>query len=467
MATYNSEYTSYSNRFKKASLGADFKYDSKKVLGVLSSLRKLKSTKCGNNLQTTIDEKNKKLSEGKAVMDYDTGSSTANVILVNEPIMNVSVTRADILKYPEKVTELLDGLITTIENEYQIMENYVEQSDTAVNINNYRAFLKDHAADIERLKPFLEGGMQGPLKAEDNEILKIYWKVKKYDENLNVNSMANSKLFKKAIQASVDKKNAAAKSTARRASSTVSAGAATTQLRATTTTPEMEELKKELTTPKKEVKVENPVYPGTEKMFENTTTEDTTKQTQKETNQIKTDPISTTKTTPTITSGVTGTVAQGVASTIKSAASSSVVKGVVSGAKDAMDKAGDAVTSIGKGVSGALNSAVTAIKSGATGNGNPLKITRLNRNNVDMQVNKGNAFIPPIAGIATAGAAGLGTKVYMDSAKKRKDNKEEEKSSGNKFFDYDKFDDDTTSYLDNSGEAQSKDDILSNIEQKY
>ena len=55
----------------------------------------------------------------------------------------------------------------------------------------------------------------------------------------------------------------------------------------------------------------------------------------------------------------------------------------------------------------------------------------------------------------------------MDSAKKRKDNKEEEKSSGNKFFDYDKFDDDTTSYLDNSGEAQSKDDILSNIEQKY
>lgn len=90
--------------------------------------------------------------------------------------------------------------------------------------------------------------------------------------------------------------------------------------------------------------------------------------------------------------------------------------------KDLSDSIVDKVNldNVSEGISGTLNSAIDTINK--IKSNSPLKITKIK--NMDMQDNSGNSFIPPIAGIASAAVAGVGTKMYID----KKDDDTEEKS---------------------------------------
>ena len=105
-------------------------------------------------------------------------------------------------------------------------------------------------------------------------------------------------------------------------------------------------------------------------------------------------------------------------------------------------------------IDGTLNSAISTINK--IKSNSPLKLTKVN--NMEMQDNSGNNFIPPIAGISSAAVAGIGTKMYIS----RKDDDEYEESDS--FFSKEDQKDIKEKETKEENKSLTKEDLIKAIE---
>ncbi|MDO4995628.1 MAG: hypothetical protein Q4E69_00470 [Bacilli bacterium] len=408
--THDQSYNYYYNKFKNTSVGDELKYDSDVVYVIIDLLKNLKNKLCSSdgNVKAAIDEKFKVLNGMQAISN---NSTCTYFNVMSDAGLDSSVTKTIVQEMPGNIETLIGDLIKTLEDESQIMDEYITRCETAANIDMYRKFLSEHSeADYKDGK-----GPDGGL----DYYLSIKQKVEDYDNNTLLEKLKNSKLFNKAIDKMMNTSEVSPKKS--------SSGGSTSAVSTTIPMVNNDVFTANTTTPtSQEVKINDVAKVDGSNTLKSTT--ETKNETAKTSSNIKND--MTNSATNSTTNKKTSTtqkssIASGLTTSIKSAVSGKgVVNDVASATKEIAEKVESTAQDIAKEVKGTLASSINSF--------NNEKIKPLVKMTSSITGGDGgttNKFIPPIAGVTAATVAGLGTKMYIDkpSIHKKKDDEDNKK----------------------------------------
>lgn len=447
--TYDEVYDEYFIKYRDSSLGDELRYNKDVVATVIDLLKNLKNKLCVNegNVKSEISAKFKAITGMKAI-NNKSNNSTFNVM--DDSYIEASVTKKDINEMPGNIETLLGDLIKTLEDESQIMNDYLTRKNTAEHIEEYRKFLSEHSEkdyDPVKIKVNYNGSIGSDYNLSEGIELQNYKNIQKYVEDYDnmvaLTNLKNSKLLNKAINKKVAFSNAGENKPKNRKAVSYSASnsyVAPNVNNKVFSNNETQTTKTETANNEAKVNDVKPVETSNQ-LKSNTTTKTADKQSS---NNIKSDMTKSSSTKNTtgsqkssIVNGITSTIKNAIDGKNTSAMGTSISKATLNSNSDKnlAGKMGKEAEKIGKEITGKLSSSVNSLAK------EKIKpIVNLSRSvmNEDLKPTAGK-FIPPIAGVSAAVVAGVGTKIYEDKKDNKKDDKKQDDKGDekNKFINYD------------------------------
>ena len=470
--SFEEVYNKYYNRFKNvsATVASSVVLDKDKAEGIASSLLDLKK-RIDNSIRFDLMLKIRNL---KSVKNYNKVDN-----ILEESKLNTNVTKDMILAIPDKISELLTNLSTTIHNEVEIIDNYAKQIDVETNIESYKKYLQTHRKeDYENLNTYQKRTDNRDLTLDDAAILATinrYEKaIKEYENGTYLERLSSSFLLHKKIEKDLEQETE--KSTSKIKKRAIVLG--NTNTSSTIHTKEVlaagsalqtnvsEIMKEELPVQQEKETLENDNKIDKQEKVEEEKKEEK-KEVKEEIKEKEDKNKDKNKKVPILEENNTDKTIETIHKRVEDSAKKNILLDTTNSISSAVsNKVEDVLTNISdkaSSVNGTLISSIHNVKNASSGYQTNSFITspNVNTNSNSFSTSK---VVPSVAGVVAAGSTGAVTKGFLDTSRNR------EKNEVDKTYEEDEVNiipKKESVQIDENQEIMSKDEILKNLQAKY